>query len=589
MFGRMSNAQKCRKWIGTAVLLLAAAVCLQAQQPKATAAPQSGERALQPAPAPGLPIDAYIRDAWKTLQRSMTSCTSLVDPKVQEAPVLYLPKDFPEPAAVARLKTKCGVHVELLPVVVQRIGQPVAVPAPGLLYLPHPYVVPGGRFNEMYGWDSYFILLGLLRDGHADLARGIVENFFFEIEHYGGVLNANRTYYFTRSQPPFLSSMIRAVYDAEVAAGQKPQAHAWLGRAYRYAVRDHALWLRPEHRAGDTGLSRYFDYGEGPVPEEGDDPTYYQNVISWLLAHPDVQTDFLVDGPEQPTDADNAKITEISCDPAASAVCGRAHEGTHWLTRDFYKGDRAMRESGFDPAFRYGPFSGAAHHFAPICLNSLLYKYERDLAWMAEQLGKPAEAERWRAEATARRAAIDKYLWNPAKGMYFDYDFMAGKPSTYPYLTTLYPLWAGAASPQQARGVEARLSLFERRGGLAMSTEDTGVQWDLPYGWAPVNWLAVAGMREYGDLRDAARVSREFTTTVRNNFTCDSTIHEKYNVVTGSSTVQVATGYRQNVVGFGWTNGVYLEMESLLRHAGVTVHPAASAPCADRRPQEAQR
>ena len=117
------------------------------------------------------------------------------------------------------------------------------VPRSGLLYLPHPYVVPGGRFNEMYGWDSYFILLGLLttpasklagdpgRSGHADLARGIVENFFYEIEHYGGVLNANRTYYFTRSQPPFLSSMIRGVYDAEVAAGQKPQAHAWLGRA----------------------------------------------------------------------------------------------------------------------------------------------------------------------------------------------------------------------------------------------------------------------------------------------------------------------------------------------------------------------
>lgn len=582
------------------MLLLAAAVSLQAQQPKATAPPQSGARALQPAPAPGLPIDAYIRDAWKTLQRSMSSCTSLVDPKVQTRPVLYLPKDYPEPAAVARLKAKCGVDVERLPVVVERIGQPVPVRAEGLLYLPHPYVVPGGRFNEMYGWDSYFILLGILntpagkpgdpvRNGHADLARGIVENFFFEIEHYGGLLNANRTYYFSRSQPPFLSSMIRAVYEAEVAAGQRPQAHAWLGRAYRYAVRDHALWLRPEHQAGDTGLSRYFDYGEGPVPEEGDDPTYYQNVIHWLLDHPDVHTDFLVDGPEEPTEADNAKIAEISCDPATSGVCAHAHVGNHWLTKDFYKGDRAMRESGFDPSFRYGPFSGATHHFAPVCLNSLLYKYERDLAWMAEQLGKPAEAEQWRAEATARRAAIDKYLWNPAKGMYFDYDFMAGKPSTYPYVTTFYPLWAGAASPEQAHTVEAKLSLFEHRGGLAMSTDDTGVQWDLPYGWAPVNWLAVAGLRESGDVRDAARISREFTSTVRSNFACDSTIHEKYNVVTGSSTVQVATGYKQNVVGFGWTNGVYLEMQALLRRAGKPVHPAATLPCADRRSQEAQR
>jgi len=590
-----------RKWIQGTVLLLAAAVAGEAQQAKATAPPQSHQKALEPARAPGLPIDGYIRDAWKTLERSMTSCTSVVDPKVNTAPILYLPKDYPEPAAVARLKSKCGVDVERLPVVVERIGQPVSVPRSGLLYLPHPYVVPGGRFNEMYGWDSYFILLGLLttpasklagdpgRSGHADLARGIVENFFYEIEHYGGVLNANRTYYFTRSQPPFLSSMIRGVYDAEVAAGQKPQAHAWLGRAYRYAVRDHALWLRPEHRAGDTGLARYFDYGEGPVPEMGDDPTYYQNVISWLLAHPDVHTDFLVDGPETPGEGDNAKIAEISCDPATSGVCAHAHVGGHWLTRDFYKGDRAMRESGFDPAFRYGPFSGATHHFAPVCLNALLYKYERDLAWMAEQLGKPAEAQRWKAEATARRAAMDKYLWNAAKGMYFDYDFEEGKPSTYNYVTTFYPLWAGAATPEQARGVEGKLSLFEKRGGLAMSTEDTGVQWDLPYGWAPVNWIAVEGLRAAGDVKDASRVSREFTTMVRDNFACDATIHEKYNVVTGSSTVQVATGYRQNVVGFGWTNGVYLEMQALLRRAGVVVHPAATVPCAQRGQQEAQR
>ncbi len=148
----------------------------------------------------------------------MTECRTLVDTKVRTKPVLYLPQDFAEPAEVAALETKCGVKVERLPVKIERLGQNLNLPE-GLLYLPHPYVVPGGRFNEMYGWDSYFILLGLLEDGRVDLARGMVENFFFEIEHYGGLLNANRTYYLTRSQPPFLSSMIRDVYDAEVARG----------------------------------------------------------------------------------------------------------------------------------------------------------------------------------------------------------------------------------------------------------------------------------------------------------------------------------------------------------------------------------
>src|SRR3981189_3423638 len=108
---------------------------------------------------------------------------------------------------------------------------------PGLLYLKNKYVVPGGRFNEMYGWDSYFILVGLLRDGRTELAKGMVENFFFEIEHYGTVLNANRTYYLTRSQPPFLSSMIMSVHEAQKSAGH--QDSVWLAKAYIYAAKDY--------------------------------------------------------------------------------------------------------------------------------------------------------------------------------------------------------------------------------------------------------------------------------------------------------------------------------------------------------------
>lgn len=507
----------------------------------------------------------------------MNECTSLVDPKITTRPVLYLPADFAEPPQVAALRSKCGVDVERLPVRIDHLGQQVPVSTPGLLYLPNVYVVPGGRFNEMYGWDSYFIILGLLHDREVDVARGMVENFFFEIEHYGGLLNANRTYYLTRSQPPFLSSEIREIWDADVAAGRRQQALTWLAQAYSYAQRDHALWVSDAHRAGDTGLARYFDFGEGPVPEMADDDAYYQNVISWLLAHPEANAHYLVDGPANPTSGDRAKLTAISCDPGISAVCARAHIGGHWLTKDFYKGDRAMRESGFDPSFRFGPFSGSTHHFAPICLNSLLYKYETDLAWMATQLGKPDEAQRWNDAAAARKAAINRYLWNAGNGIYVDYDYTTGKQSRYPYITTFYPLWAGAASPEQARAVEANLQLFNYPGGMAMSTFNSGVQWDLPYGWAPVMWLAVDGMAKSGDMKDAALVSREFMKTVRDSFACDHTIREKFNVVSGSSTIQVTTGYRQNVVGFGWTNAVYLKMGDLLQRAG-PLKAAASGP-----------
>ncbi len=569
MKGVVSSSSRMTAVLGAALALLLTLVQIEAW-------PQQGQPAAPPSSAAA--IDAYIDHAWSTLRRSMLDCATLADPKVTTELVLWLPRDFAEPPDVAPLEKRCKVRVERLPVKIDRLGENIRLPAQGLLYLPYPYVVPGGRFNEMYGWDSYFIVLGLLQSGRVDMARGMVENFFFEIANYGGVLNANRTYYLTRSQPPFLSSEIRDVWAAEIAAGRNQDARAWLEHAYGYAVRDHALWISQPHRAGDTGLARYFDFGEGPVAEMADDDTYYQNVIAWLLAHPGVHTDYLIDGPENPGPGDREKLAAISCDPGLSAVCARAHNGVHWLTKDFYKGDRTMRESGFDPSFRFGVFNGSAHHYAPVCLNALLYKYELDLAWMAGRLGKPGDEEKWNQAAQARRAAMDRYLWNAQKGMYFDYDFVAARQSSYNYLTTFYPLWAGAASAEQARRVEANLSLFEHKGGLAMSTTDSGVQWDLPYGWAPATWIAIDGMRTTGDLEDATRVSQEFMATIRDSFACDHTIREKFNVVTGSSEFQVAAGYRQNVVGFGWTNAVYGKMEALLRNAGISEAADAQMP-----------
>ena len=517
-------------------------------------------------------VDQYIHRAWDTLARSMTDCNSLIDTKLKTTPVLYLPREIAEPPQVAALQSQCGVRVERLPHRITHIGEidPRSIKVPGLLYLPNKYVVPGGRFNEMYGWDSYFILLGLLRDGRVDLARGMVENFFFEIEHYGSILNANRTYYLTRSQPPFLSSMIRDVYEAQLSdrSLSAKQNNQWLADAYRFAVRDHNLWLNDFHRAGDTGLARYFDLGEGPVPEQEDDSTYYPDVIRWLLAHPNVHTDYLVHAPDQPDAAEEAKLAKISCDVNVSTVCKRAHVDGHWLSADYYKGDRAMRESGYDPSFRFGPFSGSTHHNAPICLNSLLYKYERDLAWMAEKLSNAADAKQWNQQAEARRAAINKYLWNASEGMYFDYDYVEHRQSTYRYLTTFYPLWAGVADEQQIKGLENSLHWFEQPGGLAMSTYDSGTQWDLPYGWAPPSWIAIAGFEKVGDVRDARRLSEKFSATIKSNFERDHTIREKYDVVHGSSQLDVATGYKTNEVGFGWSNAAYLKMQQLLADTG---------------------
>jgi alpha,alpha-trehalase len=535
------------------------------------------------APAPAAP-DAqatlrYIHAAWDSLTRSATDCQSLTDVKVAAVSVLYLPAGLAAPPSVTAAAQQCHVKVIFLPRHIEKLGdvRPEELTTPGLLYLPNPYIVPGGRFNEMYGWDSYFILLGLEADHREALAKGIVDNFLFEVEHYGAVLNANRTYYLTRSQPPFLTSMIRAVIEDPASFAATPagrmEEHDWLQHAYTVAEKDYSTWTRPEHLAGRTGLARYFDYGSGPVPEMADASTYYPDVIRSLVEHPSVEGNaFLVKGSEHPGAAEAERLKMTSCDVRASVVCARAwfgdSHGGYRLSRDFYEGDRAMRESGFDTSNRFGPFSGATGHYAPVCLNSLLYRYERDMAHLAHLLALPQDARKWDRRATARAAAMQRYLWQSKEGVFADYDFVHAKPSNYAFITSLYPLWAGVATREQANAMEAHLSLFERTGGLSTSNTNTGLQWDEPYGWAPTNWLAVAGLDALGFHADAVRIAEHFDATVDAGFAADGTIREKYNVVTGNAQVTVSAGYTQNVIGFGWTNAVYLKMKEIAGRAG---------------------
>ncbi|MBS0381346.1 MAG: trehalase [Proteobacteria bacterium] len=525
---------------------------------------------------------SYIDHAWNTLTRSVDECRALVDPKVPSHSIVYLPAQVATPASLAASARRCRVKVENLPAPIRHLGDidPTKLPAQGLLYLPYPYVVPGGMFNEMYGWDSYFIVLGLVADHREALALDMVNNALYEVEHYGGVLNANRTYYLTRSQPPLLSAMMTAVLEDPASFKDAAAKKAWLEHAYPLAVRNYEVWTRKQHLAGDTGLSRYFDYGHGPVIE-AQNSDYYVGVIRWLLAHPSENPGYLIKAPQHPDAAEAEKLQTTSCDVTASKVCAGDWLDGYRLTADYYLGDRAMRESGFDTDFHFGPWGGSTHHYAGAGLNSLLYRYERDLHDFATELGKTSDAERWAHAAEARRAAIDKYLWHADQGRYMDWDFVTGKASTDPYLTMFYPLWAGAASKQQAAALVKQLPLFEHKGGLAMSTRDTGAQWDAPFGWAPTNWIAAKGLDDYGFKTDAVRISCEFTGTIDRSFAKDGTIREKYNMVLGNADVKITAGYKTNVIGFGWTNGVYLKMHQLIDADGgcpATAPARGSAP-----------
>jgi alpha,alpha-trehalase len=484
----------------------------------------------------------YIRRGWHTLSRSDSDlAAAAVDPKFKPMtggrwPV-YVSRaedlSAVERTLRAQMKPEDFARIEL-----RRLPANTSEAAPGLLYLPRPYVVPGGRFNEMYGWDSYFIEVGLLRDGETELARDMVENFIYEVENYGLVLNANRTYYLTRSQPPFLTRMILGVYEKEKDANRLRRALPAVEKYYRY-------WTEGPHLTPRTGLARYFDAGDGPAPEvvaaerDAEGRTHYDRVREFFRAHPQI------------ADYDVGKFYDRARDE---------------LTPAFYKGDRSMRESGFDPSNRFGPFSADITSYNPVCLNSLLYVYERDAAEIARVLGRSGEARLWASRAAARKERINRLMWDERDGLYYDYNFEKGVRRRYPFVTTFYPLWAGVATPRQAAHVVSNLKLFERAGGLQTSTNESGSQWDAPYGWAPMQLIAVEGLRRYGYEREAERVSANFLSLVLKDFIAHNTIVEKYDVAARTSSLGTGLrfGYQSNEIGFGWTNAAFTELYARL-------------------------
>jgi len=489
------------------------------------------------------PILEYIKTTWGVLTRANRMlATSAADPKFHPEPggrwPVYIAANENRPAIEATLRRDLApeelrtIDLRTLPPVTPQTER--QVDPPGLLYLPLPYVVPGGRFNEMYGWDSYFVERGLLRDGMVTEARNMVDDFLYEIRNYGKILNANRSYYLTRSQPPFLTEMLLAVY-------RRARNRQWVEDAIPAIEACYRYWTSAPHLTPATGLSRYFDLGDGPAPEvvaSERDPsgkTHYDRVLEYYRQN-------------NVTDYDVSQYYDR-----------RANR----LTPLFYKGDRSMRESGFDPSGRFGPFSVDIIHYNPVCLNSLLYLMESETAELLEDIpAKAGDTPIWRKRARDRQALINKLMWNERDGLYEDYNFVQQRTRHYPFLTTFYPLWAGIASRDQAARVVGNLTLFERAGGLQTSNMESGDQWDAPFGWAPLELIAVEGLRRYGYRAEADRIAEKFLSMVAEQYREHGTLVEKYDVVRRSIEVnrEIRFGYHTNEAGFGWTNAVFTNL-----------------------------
>lgn len=359
-----------------------------------------------------------------------------------------------------------------------------------IIGLPHPYVVPAAdpkakfTFMEQYYWDSYFTALGLVGE-HQELAEGMLDNLIHLFKRFHFIPDASRMYYMSRSQPPFLTSFIRLIYqtgnkDKTWLKGQMDVAQQEYELVWTCEV--HPFWHQVHH-----GLSRYYDI----------------NVLH----------------------------------------------------------DLAEAESGWDMTTR---FDRKCLDFLPIDLNSLLYKYEADLAWSAEECGDKSAAKKWQAAAAKRKHEINKYMWHERKAFYFDYNYNKQQKGDVWSLAGFYPMWAGLATKEQAAELVRNLARFEHSGGLSSTTRplvdmsifgSLKVQWAFPNGWAPLHQIVIEGLTNYGYTEEAERIARKWVQTNLYWFERDGVFMEKYNVVKPHK--HPVEGLYPSQTGFGWTNAVF--------------------------------
>jgi alpha,alpha-trehalase len=417
-------------------------------------------------PPPGLPLEEHIRRLWRPLTK-----------RAQKVPA----------------------HSSLLPV-------------------PAPYVVPGGRFREMYYWDSYFTMLGLTAD-EGDLSAGIRENFEWLIRTYGHIPNANRSYYLSRSQPPFFFKVV------ESGPGDPPRL--WAGSLSELKA-EYAYWM------------------------QGEDQVKAGHAIRNVVGMPD--------GSKLNRYWDERDTPRDEAYPNDAALAKRAKQPKPELFRNI----RAAAESGWDFSSRWLADGKSLEtiettSIVAVDLNSLLYGLERAIQAGCER-NKQAKCEKeFAGRADRRRAGMNRYLWNASAGEFDDYEWTTNKQRGVLSAATLYPLFVGAASDQQARAVAkvVRARLLGA-GGLLSTTNRTGQQWDAPNGWAPLQWIAFSGLQDYQQYQLADDVALRWITTVSRVYASSRRLMEKYDMVNPNRPGGGGEYALQD--GFGWTNGVTMAL-----------------------------
>jgi alpha,alpha-trehalase len=395
-----------------------------------------------------------------------------------------------------------------------------------LLPLPEPYIVPGGRFREIYYWDSYFTMLGLQESGQNHMIESMISNFVHLIDHFGHVPCGNRTYYLSRSQPPLFSMMVQLYSDM---AGKKTLINylPQLKKEYDYWMRGSELLSEPytAHRRvvmmpNGTLLNRYWDDRATPRPE--------------------------------------SYLEDVELAREAQKRFGTAPKTT-------YRHIRAAAESGWDFSSRWMADGSTfatiqTTNILPVDLNCLLYHLERTLADSYYLCGDQEMYRQFSQRAQKRWTAINTYFWDTQKHFYRDIDICHRQFTRTFSLAGVIPLFFKLADRKQAHFVDAYVRLnFMRSGGVLTTLKQTGQQWDAPNGWAPMQWIVYMGLRNYQFNCSARRLRDNWMHLVEKHYYSSGKLLEKYNII--NTNLKALDGEYELQEGFGWTNGVYLKMK----------------------------
>ena len=420
------------------------------------------------------------------------------------------------------------MHIKNLWGVLKKNPDSVAIAGSSLLPLPHPYIVPGGRFREIYYWDTYFTMLGLKESGETELMENMVKNFAYLIDSFGHVPNGNRTYYLSRSQPPFFSLMVEllaAVKGDEVFGTYLPE----LEKEYNYWM-EGTEKLKPLQSnksavklKDGAVLNRYWDDLDIPRQE-----AYYED------------------------ETISSKYQE-----------GKAKK----INRDL----RAAAASGWDFSSRWFADkktigSIQTTNIIPVDLNCLLYKLELVIARGKLLVHNDSSVAIFRKKASDRLNAIDKYCWNKNITFYTDYNFVTQKQSALVTPAGMYPFCFFNQKPDYMSLLARRISVVVKAkllkdGGIVTSENNTGQQWDAPNGWAPLQWMTIWGLDKCGQKELARDIAERWLKLNVDVFNRTGKLMEKYNVV--DTKTEAGGGEYPSQDGFGWTNGVFLKLVSL--------------------------